>query len=181
MKALLAVMVALIGVVALAQQPEPIAYPAKGQSASQQDKDQDECVQWSRKKSGFDPASAASAPSTSGAAQAGAAAPAFPRPPHCRRFRDFRACRFRRKRRRAPRWTRRARTSNRRSVSSSSTARARGSAPPMRAHSPHAWKPGATSSSDRAINERIDAASQGAAPLAGDILLSACSRHEVEP
>lgn len=81
MKALLAVMVALIGAVALAQQPEPIAYPAKGQSASQQDKDQDECVQWSRKKSGYDPAKAASAPSA--AVQASTTStPAFPpRPP----------------------------------------------------------------------------------------------------
>lgn len=45
MKAILTVIQALIGAVVLAQQPEPVAYPAKGQSTAQQDKDQNQGVQ----------------------------------------------------------------------------------------------------------------------------------------
>jgi hypothetical protein len=81
MKALLTTIVALVAEVALAQQFEAIAYPAKGQSASQQAKDKGECAQWSQKLSGFEAASAASVPS--GARQVSTTyAPALPaRPP----------------------------------------------------------------------------------------------------
>ena len=34
---------------------DPIVYPAKGQSAEQQDKDQYECHKWATQQSGFDP------------------------------------------------------------------------------------------------------------------------------
>jgi hypothetical protein len=50
----------------------PVIYPAKGQSAQQQDKDKYECHDWARKQSGFDPTQPApaaqgtqTAPSTS--------------------------------------------------------------------------------------------------------------------
>lgn len=33
----------------------PVIYPAKGQSAAQQDKDKYECYDWARRESGFDP------------------------------------------------------------------------------------------------------------------------------
>jgi hypothetical protein len=45
--------VVLAGFSARAQ--EPIVYPAKGQSAKQQEKDQYECYGWAKGNSGFDP------------------------------------------------------------------------------------------------------------------------------
>ncbi|WP_051242789.1 hypothetical protein [Azohydromonas australica] len=52
----------------------PVIYPAKGQSARQQDKDRYECHDWSRQQSGYDPSQAASTTTATGAA-AGAAPP----------------------------------------------------------------------------------------------------------
>jgi hypothetical protein len=43
-----------IALVALAQQP--VTYPAKGQSASVQAKDNTECTSWAKQQTGFDPA-----------------------------------------------------------------------------------------------------------------------------
>jgi hypothetical protein len=40
----------------------PHAYPAKGQSAAQQDKDERECSAWATSKTGYDPARPPSAP-----------------------------------------------------------------------------------------------------------------------
>ncbi len=54
--------------------PTPVIYPAKGQSARQQDKDRYACHDWSRQQSGHDPSQPASSTATAGAA-AGAAPP----------------------------------------------------------------------------------------------------------
>lgn len=48
------------GAPAAAQQP--IAYPAKGQSPQQQQKDQGECQAWAKQTTGVDPAAVAQAP-----------------------------------------------------------------------------------------------------------------------
>ena len=50
-------------------QQKPIAYPAKGQSATQQSKDDGECLGWAKQNTGVDPAKVAQA------------APAAPPPP----------------------------------------------------------------------------------------------------
>ncbi len=50
----------LVAPTALAQ--TPIAYPAKGQSASQQQKDQSECYAWAKQTTGIDPAAVSSSP-----------------------------------------------------------------------------------------------------------------------
>jgi hypothetical protein len=57
---------------------KPIIYPAKGQSAQQQKKDEGECYVWAKNNTGIDPAALASAPpppppGPSGAALKGAA------------------------------------------------------------------------------------------------------------
>jgi hypothetical protein len=54
---------------------KPIIYPAKGQSAAQQSKDDGECYVWSKQQSGYDPVNPAQAAPTP------AAAPAAPPPP----------------------------------------------------------------------------------------------------
>lgn len=41
---------------------QPVAYPAKGQSAEKQSKDEGECLAWARKSTGIDPAAIAAAP-----------------------------------------------------------------------------------------------------------------------
>jgi hypothetical protein len=41
---------------------KPIVYPAKGQSAAQQSKDDGECYGWAKQSTGIDPAAVASAP-----------------------------------------------------------------------------------------------------------------------
>jgi OmpA family protein len=41
---------------------QPIAYPAKGQSAAQEDKDTGECQVWAKKKTGVDPVAVAQQP-----------------------------------------------------------------------------------------------------------------------
>ncbi|WP_157271607.1 hypothetical protein [Azohydromonas aeria] len=46
----------------------PVIYPAKGQSARQQDTDRYECHDWSRQQSGYDPSQAASTATATGAA-----------------------------------------------------------------------------------------------------------------
>lgn len=48
--------------VAAHAQTKPIAYPAKGQSASQQSKDDGECLAWAKKNTGIDPAAPPPAP-----------------------------------------------------------------------------------------------------------------------
>lgn len=52
---LAAVLVALFSVPAIAQ---PIIYPAKGQSAAQQQKDEGECYGWAKGQTGYDPVQA---------------------------------------------------------------------------------------------------------------------------
>jgi hypothetical protein len=72
-----------------AQNTAPVIYPAKGQSAKQQDQDRYECHTWARGQSGFDPtqapqsaapaqsAAATTTPSPSGAPVSGMAAGAM--------------------------------------------------------------------------------------------------------
>lgn len=71
---------ALAAVLAHAQPAEPVIYPAKGQSAAQQDKDRSECTQWARQQSGYDPRAAA-APATAASAAPAAALPQLPQFP----------------------------------------------------------------------------------------------------
>jgi hypothetical protein len=52
-------------------QAKPVAYPAKGQSAQQQQKDDGECYAWAKNKTGIDPAAVAAAPPPSGPAVGG--------------------------------------------------------------------------------------------------------------
>jgi hypothetical protein len=74
-----------IAALALPVAAEPIVYPAKGQSADQQKKDQSQCATWATQQTGFDPAKpppaaapAAAPPVTgSGARVKGAAAGAI--------------------------------------------------------------------------------------------------------
>ena len=47
--------IAFCGLVAATVHAEPIAYPSKGQSQAQQDKDRAECHQWAFKTTGVDP------------------------------------------------------------------------------------------------------------------------------
>lgn len=53
---------AALSVAFAAQAQKPIAYPAKGQSASQQSKDDAQCYAWARQTTGIDPAVVASSP-----------------------------------------------------------------------------------------------------------------------
>ena len=54
---------ALIGLVAMsAEAQKPVVYPAKGQSAEQQQKDQAECDVWAKQTTGVDPVAVAQAP-----------------------------------------------------------------------------------------------------------------------
>jgi hypothetical protein len=48
--------------VAAQAQAKPIVYPAKGQSAQQQQSDEGECYVWARNNTGIDPAAVATAP-----------------------------------------------------------------------------------------------------------------------
>jgi outer membrane protein with glycine zipper len=55
--------VALIGVTPpSAEAQRPVVYPAKGQSAEQQQKDQAECDAWAKQTTGIDPVAVATAP-----------------------------------------------------------------------------------------------------------------------
>ena len=47
-------------------QAKQFAYPTKGQTQQQQQRDQNECVAWAKGQSGFDPAAAALAVATAG-------------------------------------------------------------------------------------------------------------------
>jgi hypothetical protein len=49
---------------------KPVVYPAKGQSAATQSKDDGECYAWAKKSTGIDPATAAAAPPPQQAAPA---------------------------------------------------------------------------------------------------------------
>jgi hypothetical protein len=53
---------------------KPITYPAKGQSAGQQQKDDGECYVWAKQTTGIDPAVVASAPPPQAAPSGGASA-----------------------------------------------------------------------------------------------------------
>ncbi|RDK07660.1 YMGG-like glycine zipper-containing protein [Cupriavidus lacunae] len=53
--------VAAIAIGAMAQS-KPIAYPAKGQSSAQQQKDDGYCYSWAKSNTGIDPAAVAAAP-----------------------------------------------------------------------------------------------------------------------
>ncbi len=57
----IAAMLLALGASASAQQ-KPIAYPAKGQSAQQQSKDDGECLAWAKQNTGVDPAKVAAGP-----------------------------------------------------------------------------------------------------------------------
>jgi hypothetical protein len=58
----LATMLAVTFVFVGQAQAKPIAYPAKGQSAQQQQKDDGQCYSWAKTNTGVDPAAVASAP-----------------------------------------------------------------------------------------------------------------------
>jgi outer membrane protein with glycine zipper len=54
--------IAVVAVAFAAEAQKPIVYPAKGQSAAQQSKDDAECYAWAKQNTGIDPAAVASAP-----------------------------------------------------------------------------------------------------------------------
>ena len=58
----LAVGAALLTIAFAAPAQKPVAYPAKGQSASQQSKDDGECLAWAKSNTGIDPAAPAAPP-----------------------------------------------------------------------------------------------------------------------
>jgi hypothetical protein len=53
---------AVLSVAFAAEAQKPIVYPAKGQSAAQQSKDDAECYAWAKQNTGIDPAAVASTP-----------------------------------------------------------------------------------------------------------------------
>jgi hypothetical protein len=71
----LAVGAALLSIAFAAPAQKPVAYPAKKQSASQQSKDDGECLAWAKTNTGIDPAAppAAAPPQKSGQRVKGAA------------------------------------------------------------------------------------------------------------
>jgi hypothetical protein len=72
-----AVGAALLTIAFAAPAQKPVAYPAKGQSASQQSKDDGECLAWAKQNTGIDPAKppqTATAPPPGGQRVKGAAA-----------------------------------------------------------------------------------------------------------
>jgi hypothetical protein len=60
-----AIAIAVLALDAMAQS-KPIAYPAKGQSAQQQQKDDGACYSWAKSNTGIDPATASAAPPPQG-------------------------------------------------------------------------------------------------------------------
>ena len=60
--ALAATLAAVFAFAGYAQAAKPIVYPAKGQSAQQQKKDDGECYTWAKGNTGIDPAAVAAAP-----------------------------------------------------------------------------------------------------------------------
>src|SRR4051794_3667898 len=73
-KVMLAAGIAFLIVAGAPGSADPTVYPAKGQSAGQQNKDKFECFQWAKNQTGFDPMSAAgtAAPPPQGGAVRGA-------------------------------------------------------------------------------------------------------------
>jgi len=71
----LAVGAALLTIAFAAPAQKPVAYPAKNQSASQQSKDDGECLAWAKQNTGIDPAkpTQAAAPQPGGQRVKGAA------------------------------------------------------------------------------------------------------------
>ena len=57
-----AVAMAVVFAAGAAQAAKPVVYPAKGQSATQQTRDDSQCNSWAKTNTGIDPAAAASAP-----------------------------------------------------------------------------------------------------------------------
>ncbi|SAK66279.1 YMGG-like glycine zipper-containing protein [Caballeronia ptereochthonis] len=60
-----AIVIAVMALDAIAQS-KPIAYPSKGQSAQQQQKDDGACYSWAKSNTGIDPATASAAPPPQG-------------------------------------------------------------------------------------------------------------------
>lgn len=54
--------IALLSLTLVAAAQKPIVYPAKGQSAATQSKDEGECYVWAKQSTGIDPAALAAAP-----------------------------------------------------------------------------------------------------------------------
>lgn len=54
--------IAMLSAALAAAAQQPVAYPAKGQSAQKQSKDEGECLVWAKKSTGIDPAAIAAAP-----------------------------------------------------------------------------------------------------------------------
>ena len=69
MQCVLGIAVAALTLAAAAQ--APVAYPAKGQSAQKQHKDEGECFAWARQKTGVDPATVSDVPQETGPATGG--------------------------------------------------------------------------------------------------------------
>lgn len=59
---LLAIASVIAGATSLAFAQKPIVYPAKGQSAEQQKKDNGQCLAWAKQNTGIDPAAASAPP-----------------------------------------------------------------------------------------------------------------------
>jgi|SRR5215467_9833706 len=59
---LLAIASVIAGATSLAFAQKPIVYPAKGQSAEQQKKDDGQCFTWAKQNTGIDPAAASAPP-----------------------------------------------------------------------------------------------------------------------
>jgi len=59
---LLAIASVIAGATSLAFAQKPIVYPAKGQSAEQQKKDDGQCFTWAKQNTGIDPATASAPP-----------------------------------------------------------------------------------------------------------------------
>ena len=68
LKSVLGIAAASLTLVAAAQ---PIAYPAKGQSAQKQGKDESQCRAWAKNNTGIDPATIGPAPQETGPAAGG--------------------------------------------------------------------------------------------------------------
>ena len=62
---LLIIIVALVVVTERASAADPIVYPAKGQTAEQQDRDRYECHRWAVQQTGFDPSKSSNGSSAS--------------------------------------------------------------------------------------------------------------------
>ena len=69
-RACCAIVIAMMTLDAVAQS-KPIAYPSKGQSAQQQQKDDGACYSWAKSNTGIDPATASAAPPPQGGAAVG--------------------------------------------------------------------------------------------------------------